>query len=273
MSQGGIVSQAAGTGVVSSSVGASTDNAAARWDGAGGQTIQNSGLIISDAVAVTGATQLDVDNLRLDGNTISAIAGAITITPFAGSAINLDDTNITADGGVFSVTGQINIDNLRLDGNTLSSTAGAIAIGPLAGQNVDVTAAAVTFDGISAGFANSSTRWMQAGVQTTDATQTTIASITVATNEAVCVEARIIGMRDDFSACCGGTVLYTARNAGAGAIEASVPLIETQEDSAGAPALDADVSGNDVRLRITGLAAQNWNWVADYRYTTIRTNA
>lgn len=77
---------------------------------------------VSNAGVATVTGQLNVDNFLLDGNTLSSTTGAITITPTAGNAINLDDTNITADGGVFSVTGQLNADNLRLDGNVISST-------------------------------------------------------------------------------------------------------------------------------------------------------
>ncbi len=62
-----------------------------------------------------------VDNLLIDGNTISSLSGGVTVTPLAGQVITLD-TSTTIDGGVITNTGQLNIDNLRLDGNTISST-------------------------------------------------------------------------------------------------------------------------------------------------------
>lgn len=62
-----------------------------------------------------------IDNLLIDGNTISSLSGGVTITPLGGEVITLD-TSTTIDGGVITNTGQINNDNLRLDGNTLSST-------------------------------------------------------------------------------------------------------------------------------------------------------
>lgn len=52
-----------------------TDKAVARFDGVAGQ-LQNSLAILSDAGALSGLTQLDVDNLRLDLNTISATNAA-----------------------------------------------------------------------------------------------------------------------------------------------------------------------------------------------------
>lgn len=50
----------------------SSDNAVARWNGPDGDRLQDSGVTISDANVVSGATQINVDNLRLDGNTLSS---------------------------------------------------------------------------------------------------------------------------------------------------------------------------------------------------------
>lgn len=50
----------------------STDNAFARFDGTTGKLLQNSVVIGTDAGAVSGITQLDVDNIRIDGNTVSS---------------------------------------------------------------------------------------------------------------------------------------------------------------------------------------------------------
>lgn len=49
-----------------------TDEALARFDGTTGKLIQNSSVTLSDAGVLSGATQLNVDNLRLDGNTLSS---------------------------------------------------------------------------------------------------------------------------------------------------------------------------------------------------------
>lgn len=56
---------------VSTYTGATTDEAIARYDGVAGAT-QNSLVTITDAGVVSGATQLNVENLRLDLNTISS---------------------------------------------------------------------------------------------------------------------------------------------------------------------------------------------------------
>lgn len=119
--------------------GASTDNAIVRWDGVGGDAIQDSSVLVSDVDAITGVTALTVDNMTLDGNSLVANSGVLTLSPAAGSVLQLDDSNVTVDGGVVSVTGDVTVDNLNLNGNTLSSTSGAVTISPLAGQDINLT--------------------------------------------------------------------------------------------------------------------------------------
>jgi hypothetical protein len=60
-----------------------TDEAIVRYDGTTGELIQDSLVTISDAGVVSGATQLNVDNIRVDGNTISSTDtnGNITLDP------------------------------------------------------------------------------------------------------------------------------------------------------------------------------------------------
>jgi microcystin-dependent protein len=70
----------------------STDNAIARFDSTTGKVLQNSGVTIDDSNVVSGATQLNVDDLRLDGSTLSNTnAGAVTIT---GTNVNLNGNTI-----------------------------------------------------------------------------------------------------------------------------------------------------------------------------------
>lgn len=70
---------------------------------------------------------LDVDNIRIDGNTISStdVNGNIVLAPNGTGIIDLQkglQALAATFTGVVGVTGQLNSDNLRLDGNTLSST-------------------------------------------------------------------------------------------------------------------------------------------------------
>lgn len=70
---------------------------------------------------------LDVDNLRLDGNTISSTDtdGNIIIVPDGTGIVDIQKAmttlGITATG-IVGVTGELSVDNLHLDGNTISST-------------------------------------------------------------------------------------------------------------------------------------------------------
>lgn len=60
-----------------------TDDAIARYDGATGKLVQNSGVTIDDADVLSGASQINVDNLRLDGNTLSStdVDGDVVLDP------------------------------------------------------------------------------------------------------------------------------------------------------------------------------------------------
>jgi hypothetical protein len=58
-----------------------TDEAIARYDTTTGKLVQNSLVTINDVGVLSGATQANVDNLRLDGNTISSISGDVVLAP------------------------------------------------------------------------------------------------------------------------------------------------------------------------------------------------
>lgn len=73
------------------------------------------------------ANQLDIDNLRLDGNTISTtdVNGNLILLPNGTGVVDVQKTLNTLNvntTGTHTVTGILNVDNLRLDGNTLQST-------------------------------------------------------------------------------------------------------------------------------------------------------
>jgi hypothetical protein len=83
----------------------------------------------------TGA-RLDIDNVRIDGNTITTTDtnGSLILSANGTGAINLlsplittlavtiSGTTFTAANTTMNLTGQANMDNLRIDGNTISST-------------------------------------------------------------------------------------------------------------------------------------------------------
>jgi len=91
----------------------STDDAIARFDSTTGKIVQDSGVTITDADVVSGATQLNVDNMRLDGNTLSSTDtdGDINIDPDGTGDVKINGAvvisvdkiyNIQADSGAFT---------------------------------------------------------------------------------------------------------------------------------------------------------------------------
>ena len=79
----GTLAWTAGSGGDVVGPGASTNDALVRWDGATGALVQNSVAILSDAGALSGLTQLSVDNIDINGNTISStdVNGNIVLDP------------------------------------------------------------------------------------------------------------------------------------------------------------------------------------------------
>lgn len=89
ISGGGFGDSGTGTASKVSGPGTSTDNAIARFDGTTGLLVQNGLMVEDDAGVVSGATQLNLDNLRLDGNALTStnVNGDITITPNGSGSI------------------------------------------------------------------------------------------------------------------------------------------------------------------------------------------
>jgi len=138
--------------------GSATDNAIVRWDGTSGQLVQNSGVTISDAGAITATaggsltgtwsdlgsvTTVDINGGTIDGSTIGAAVAA------AGNFTNIDFTgNLTQNGSPFTSGGgyfkgengtigsnagdifRVNEQELNTD-VTIASTENASATGPL----------------------------------------------------------------------------------------------------------------------------------------------
>jgi hypothetical protein len=135
-------------------------------------TFDGSTLVVTGTSNVSG--QLNVDNIRIDGTTVSTISNNdnISLTPngtgtvvastlavtdltqnrvvYVNSSDKLiDSANLTFDGstlvvtGTANVSGQFNADNVRIDGNTLSSinANGNITVSPDGTGNVIINTA------------------------------------------------------------------------------------------------------------------------------------
>ncbi len=126
----------------------SNDNRLIKSDGTGGDAIQESGIIISDLNEMTGVESIMINNILIDGNTVSAtgdlnlsatnqvVFGAARSTVLTNDRIfvprtdgTLTPTSVNIDllGAMTGAT-SIDVDNLRLDGNVLSTTSGNLDI-------------------------------------------------------------------------------------------------------------------------------------------------
>lgn len=95
--------------------------------------------------AITG-TQLDIDNLRLDGNTISStdVNGNISLVPNGTGVVDVQKVlqtlsqNLT---GILTVTGQADIDQLTINGETISNNQanGNVVLSPSGTGTVNFT--------------------------------------------------------------------------------------------------------------------------------------
>lgn len=138
--------------------------------------------------------------------------------------------------------------------------------------NVDISlttqgTGAIVIDGIAGGGLSSQWRTAQAFVQTLNGVQTTLFSIPLADSEMVTVTATVNALRSTFNQAAGGTITISAYRPAAGNITA-VGMVQANFAATAAVVLDADVNIPDqsVRILVTGIAAETWNWVTTYSY-------
>jgi len=98
----------------------------------GDENLDTTGIITAGSLS---AGLLDVDNLRLDLNTISStdVNGNINLSPNGSGVVNITKSITALDAvftGVVTVTGQLNVDNMRFDGTTFSTIAGNMILDP-----------------------------------------------------------------------------------------------------------------------------------------------
>lgn len=108
---------------------------------------------------------------------------------------------------------------------------------------------------------------LYATVQTTDATVTTLASISVAEGRMITVKGMVNGLRSTFAEAIGGSFMTVfRRGTGGNVVIVGAPEVHYSEDSSGSPIfnLDADTSTQTARIRVTGEAAKTFNWSVKY---------
>jgi hypothetical protein len=128
----------------------STDNAIARFDGETGKLLQNSSVTISDTNEVAGASQINVDNLRLDGNTLSSTDtnGNIILDANGSGVVVTDDIqssgssgiNLKNSGGTTVISvGSAGTTNVSINGTTQLNANSLLLTGSIASTGSRVT--------------------------------------------------------------------------------------------------------------------------------------
>ena len=155
-------------------------------------------------------------------------------------------------------------------------TAAAVSTGPASPTQAfmdNIDNSGVLLKALSTGFNGSECFIDQAGVETLDATVTTLASVVVNTTESIVLRAKVIGAQIGHTNAVGGDLMIVARrDAGnitiVGVVDTSVKSSSTATFTA-----DVDIGTQSVRIRVTGVIATTYNWVCTFEYQKVLTNA
>jgi len=99
-------------------------------------------------------------------------------------------------------------------------------------------------------------------VQTTDATPAALLTVPVGASSVVTLTGMVAAADSAYTAAVGGTFTITARRAGGAAAALSNPVVIVSSESAAT--FDAILSGDDLIVQVTGVAATTINWRAEY---------
>lgn len=122
---------------------------------------------------------------------------------------------------------------------------------------------------IITGFNGSDLIRQQAGLQTNDTNSNTLATIPIASGEAMTITGKIIGAQDDHTDITGGDFMAVAD--GTGGIIVGSPYINYQASSTGMFAIN--FAGGNLTIDVTAPNSNPYNWVCTYSYQKVLTNA
>lgn len=221
---------------------------------------QPSNTLTISVDAATTATP-GVVQLATDGETIGGIVTNTAVTPTSLKA----KLGVQTTSGVAYGTGTTTAVAWTAAGNSsptvpqvlIAHTGGIPAFGSIASAGSTI---AITYNNGTNTINLEADEAVDTTVQTTNATPTTLYSLAVATNQAVTLYCDIIGATADYSAAIGGNVEATARRAAGALTMVGAPVVNLNEDSSGSPDFNIVVSGNNLIIQVTGVAATTYNW-------------
>lgn len=109
-------------------------------------------------------------------------------------------------------------------------------------------------------------------VQTSDGTATDIAAIPIQEDQVISVHCQVAAAIADYSAGLGDQVSQTFRRESGQSVTAIGTETDiTSEDSSGSPSVSINAAGGTqtIDVRVTGVAAETWNWVIRVSYLVL----
>jgi len=237
--------------------------------------LTNGQLLIGSTGAAPVAANITVGALA--SLTVTNGAGSITIdaiqdirTSASPTWVNATLTGKTAGSVIFAGTGGVlNQDNVNLFFDDTNNRLGIGINTP--SRRLDVNGTALFRGALryaDAGASNANWEMFQAQTTTTDATATTLQSVTVATDSVMLIRARVVGRRTGGSAGANGDSATYERTARFKNVGGTVTIHNLQTDFTSEDQLlwncTLDVSGTSARIRVTGAANNSITWTVTY---------
>lgn len=245
-------------------------NNAGAFGGVSGATSNGSNLTVTDANFFIADNVTPTKLAQFEASSISAAVTRVYTLPDANGTLALTTAiNNTGTAPAWSATGQLSIPNASATATGLITTGTQTIAGSknFIGGIISTIAAGsspMVYEATGIGFTGTLRRVVkQSGVQTTNATQTTLLSATAANGAGTrSSHVRCTISATGSSGFASYTIDFGVKTVSGVATILGTPSVIGYED-AGAAAWDvtADVSGALYRIRVTGAAATTINWI------------
>ena len=264
-----------------------------------GTALNNNRIMVSSGGAIVEAAALTNGQLLIGSTGVAPVAAnitvgalaSLTVTNGAGSIVidAIQDIRTSASPTFVNATlsgktpgsvlfagtgGLIQQDNATFFWDTANKRLGLGTATPA--RQLDVVGTAIHRGAIryaDAAATNANWELFQAQVSTTDATATTLQSVTVPTDSTMFIRAKIVGRRTGGTGGTNGDSAIYERSARFKNVGGTVTIAQLQSDYTSEDQLGwngtLDVSGTSARMRVTGAANNNISWTVTYEVITL----